>query len=153
MSDNRSTTPPGVFSAADIKRRMAEIAAAKAAEELRRLQAQEEQQKAVMAEFNEPPARTPEQLLPLVMQLVNCAAERGQTEVQIYRFPNIMCTDRGRRINNAEPDWPQTLEGRPQAGYEFWRDYLRPLGFGLKAEVLEYPGGIPGDIGFFLTWK
>jgi hypothetical protein len=24
---------------------------------------------------------------------------------------------------------------------------------GLKAEVLEYPGGMPGDIGFFLTWK
>jgi hypothetical protein len=124
MSDNRSTTPPGVFSAADIKRRMAEIAAANAAEELRRLQAQEEQQKAVMAEFQQPPARTPEQLLPLVMQLVNRAAERGQTEVQIYRFPNLMCTDRGRRINNSEPDWPQTLEGRPKAGYEFWRDYL-----------------------------
>ena len=42
MSENRSTTPPGVFSAADIKRRMAEREAAKAAEEMRRLQAQEE---------------------------------------------------------------------------------------------------------------
>jgi len=30
---------------------------------------------------------------------------------------------------------------------------LQPLGFGLKAEVLEYPGGMPGDIGFFITWK
>jgi len=28
---------------------------------------------------------------------------------------------------------------------------LRPIGFGLKAEVLEYPGGMPGDIGFILT--
>jgi hypothetical protein len=64
-----------------------------------------------------------------------------------------MCTDRGRRINNFEPDWPQTLEGRPKAGYEFWHDHLRPLGFGLKAEILEYPGGIPGDVGFFITWK
>jgi hypothetical protein len=129
MSDNRSTTPPGVFSAADIRRRMAEREAQTASEELRRLQAQEEQQKAVMAEFQQPPARTPEQLLPLVMQLVNRAAERGQTEVQISRFPNIMCADRGRRINDSEPDWPQTLEGRPRAGYEFWRDYLQPLGF------------------------
>ena len=33
---------------------------------------------------------------------------------------------------------------------EFWREYLRLLGFGLKAEVFEYPGGMPGDIGFFL---
>jgi hypothetical protein len=51
-----------------------------------------------------------------------------------------VCTDRGRRINNSEAGWEQTLEGRPKAGYEFWRDHLQPLGFGLKAEVLEYPG-------------
>lgn len=156
MSDTRAptaTSPAGVFSAADLKRRMAERESAKAAEELRRMQAQEEQQKAVMAEFHKPPERTPEQLLQAVMQLVNRAAESGQTEIQVYRFPNAMCTDRGRRINNAEPDWPQTLEGRPKAGYEFWREHLHPLGFGLKAEVLEYPGGMPGDIGFFLTWK
>jgi hypothetical protein len=51
------------------------------------------------------------------------------------------------------PNWEETLEGRPKLGYEFWRDHLRPLGFGLRAEVLEYPGGMPGDIGFFLIWK
>jgi hypothetical protein len=155
MSDNRNpvTPPAGTFSATDIRRRMAEIEAAKAAEEMRRHQAQEEQQKAVMAEFQKPPDRTPEQLMALVTQLVNHAAERGQSEVQIYRFPNSMCTDSGRRINNQEPDWPQTLEGRPKAGYEFWHEHLRPLGFGLKAEILEYPGGMPGDVGLFLTWK
>jgi hypothetical protein len=153
MSDNRGSTPAGILSATDIKRRMAEREAARTAEELRRREAQEEQQKAVMAEFQQPPSRTPEQLLPMIMQLVSHAADRGQTEVQVYRFPNAMCTDHGRRINNAEPDWPQTLEGRPKAGYEFWRDHLRPLGFGLKAEILEYPGGMPGDVGFFITWK
>jgi hypothetical protein len=156
MSETRNTAQPagaGIFSAADLKRRMAQVEAAKAAEEMRRRQAQEEQQKAVMAEFQRPPDRTPEQLMPLIMQLVSQAADRGQSQVQIYRFPNTMCTDRGRQINNTQPDWPQTLEGRPKAGYEFWRDDLRPLGFGLKAEVLEYPGGMPGDIGFFLTWN
>jgi hypothetical protein len=156
MSGTRNTVQPagaGILSAADLKRRMAEREAARAAEELRRMQVQEEQQKAVMAEFQRPPDRTPEQLMPLIMQLVSQAADRGQSQVQIYRFPNTMCTDRGRRINNTEPDWPQTLEGRPKAGYEFWRDHLRSLGFGLKAEVLEYPGGMPGDIGFFLTWN
>jgi hypothetical protein len=157
MSSDRSTqtagTATGTFSAADIKRRMAERQAAKAAEELRRMREQEEKQKAVTAEFHKPPERTPDQLLHFVMQLVNHAAEAGQTEIQIYRFPNELCSDRGRRINNSEPDWEKTLEGRPKAAYEFWHDHLRPLGFGLKAEVLEYPGGMPGDIGFFLTWK
>jgi hypothetical protein len=152
MSDNRGTTPAGIFSAADIKRRMVEREAARAAEEARRLEAQEEQQKAVMAEFQKPPERTAEQLLRQIIQLVSQAADRGQTDVQVYRFPNTMCTDRGRRINNSDSDWPQTLEGRPKAGYEFWRDHLRPLGFGLKAQFIEYPGGMPGDIGLFITW-
>jgi hypothetical protein len=156
MSESLETVKPaspGIFSAADIKRRMAEREAQKAAEELRRMQEQAEKQKAVMAEFHAPPDQAPEQLLQRVMQLVNQAAERGHTEVQVYRFPNELCSDRGRRINNSEPDWEQTLEGRPKLGYEFWRDHLKPLGFGLKAEVIEYPGGMPGDIGFFLTWR
>jgi hypothetical protein len=154
MSSDRSTTQTaGTFSAADLKRRMAEREAAKAAEELRRMREQEEKQKAVMAEFHKPPERTPDQLMHFVMQLVDHAAEAGQTEVQVYRFPNELCSDRGRRINNSEPDWEKTLEGRPKAAYEFWHDHLQPLGFHLKAEVLEYPGGRPGDIGLFLTWK
>ena len=149
MSENRK---PSTFSATDLRRRMAEREAAKAAEETRHMKDQEEKQKAVMAEFYKPPERTPEQVLQLVMQLVNRAAERGQSEVQVYRFPNSLCSDGGRRINNSLPDWEETLEGRPRLGYEFWRDHLRPLGFGLRAEVLEYPGGMPGDIGFILTW-
>jgi hypothetical protein len=156
-SDHNTTQATGTgnstFSAADLKRRMAEREAAKAAEELRHVREREEKQKAVMEEFHKPPERTPEQLMHTVMQLVNHAAEAGQTEAQVYRFPNELCSDRGRRINNSQPDWEQTLEGRPKAAYEFWHDHLRPLGFGLKAEVLEYPGGMPGDIGFFLTWK
>jgi hypothetical protein len=156
MSEDRSTmqpAAPGVFSAADIKHRMAEREAAKAAEELRHVKEQEERQKAVMEELHKPFDRSAEQLMQVVMQLVSHAAERAQTEVQVYRFPNALCSDRGRRINNAEPDWEATLEGRPKFAYEFWRDQLRPLGFHLKAEVLEYPGGMPGDIGFILTWK
>ena len=155
MSENRSTTPPagaGKFSAADLRRRMAEREAAKAGEEMRHVKEQEEKQKAVMEEFRKPPARTPDQLMGLVMQLVSRAAERGQSQVQIYRFPNSLCSDGGRRINNSLLEWEKTLEGRPKAGYEFWHEHLRPLGFHLKAEVLEYPGGMPGDIGFFLTW-
>lgn len=156
MAEHRGTTMPagaGTFSVAELKRRMAEREAAEAAQEAHHLQEQKEKQKAVMAEFHKPPERTADQLMQSVMELVSHTAERGQSEVQVYRFPNAVCSDGGRRINNAEPDWPDSLEGRPKLGYEFWRDHLRPLGFGLRAEVLEYPGGMPGDIGFFLTWK
>ena len=129
MSENRSTTPPagaGKFSAADLRRRMAERETAKAAEEMRHMKEQEDKQKAVMEEFHKPPARTPDQLMEVVMQLVNRTVERGQSEVQIYRFPNSLCSDGGRRINNSLPEWENTLEGRPKLGYEFWRDHPLP---------------------------
>ena len=151
MSESRSTMS-GNFSAAHLRRRMTEREAAKAAEEMRHMKEQEDKQKALMEEFHKPPDRTPDQLMQMLMQLVDRAAERGQSEVQIYRFPNSMCSDGGRRINNSLLEWESTLEGRPKLGYEFWRDHLRPLGFGLRAQVLEYPGGMPGDIGFILTW-
>ena len=155
-SEDRSTKQPAgteanIFSAADLRRRMVEREMAKAAEELRHMKEQEEKQKAVMEEFHQPPARTPEQLIQLIMQLVTRAAEAGHTEVQVYPFPNDLCTDRGRRINNSLPDWEKTLEGRPKLGYEFWRDHLRPLGFGFKAEVLEYPGECPATSASFLA--
>jgi hypothetical protein len=155
VSDNRSPAQPGAaaFSAADIKRRMADREAAKAAQELQHMREQEEHQKKIMEEFHAPPDRTPEQLMTLMTTLVDRAADQGHTEVQIYRFPNELCTDRGRAINNFEEGWDKTLTGRPKLAYEFWHDRLRPLGFGLKAEIIDYPGGMPGDVGFSLTWK
>src|SRR6201987_2899438 len=127
MSSDRGTTQTagtgaGTFSAADLKRRMAEREAAKAAEELRRMREHEEKQKAVMEEFHKPPERTPDQLMQVVMQLVNHAAEDGKTEVQVYRFPNELCTDLGRAINNFEAGWEKTLTARPKLAYEFWHE-------------------------------
>ena len=156
MSENHSIAQPlgaEVFSAADINRQMAEREAAKAADDLRHKKEMEEKQKSLIEELHKPFDRSADQLMQLVMQLVHHAAEHGQREVQVYRFPNAMCSDRGRRINNSESDWEASLEGRPKLAYEFWQEHLRPLGFHLKAEVLEYPGGMPGDIGFILTWK
>jgi hypothetical protein len=46
---------------------MAECEAAKAAEEMRRMKDEEEKQKAIMEEFRKPPARTPDQLMQLLM--------------------------------------------------------------------------------------
>ena len=141
------------LSADAIRSRMAEAEAQKMAEKLRQKQEQEEKQKAVVEELHKPLARTPEQLMQTVMQLIDHAADSGQSEVQVYRFPNALCSDRGRKINNSEPGWEATLEGRPKAAYDFWDEHLRPLGFHLKAEVLDYPRGMTGDIGFVVSWK
>ena len=80
------------------------------------------------------------------------AAGKGDKEVLVMRFPNALCTDKGRALNNMEKDWPSTLIGRPLQAFEFWRDHLQPEGYGLKAMIVDWPQGLPGDVGLFLTW-
>lgn len=147
-----SSTAGGTFSAADLRRRMAEREAQRAAEQQQSINEREARQKAVHEEFQKPPARTKEQIVALVMQLVRHAAEGGAAEVQVYQFPSAICSDRGRAINNFSPNWPDSLTGRPQLAFQLWQDELRPLGFGMKAQILDYPEGFPGDVGLFLTW-
>ncbi|MBV8653384.1 MAG: histidine kinase, partial [Alphaproteobacteria bacterium] len=80
------------------------------------------------------------------------AATHGEKQSLLLRFPSDLCTDRGRKINVAEADWPSTLRGEPAELYLHWERELRPRGFGIAASVLDFPGGMPGDIGLFLTW-
>ena len=87
-----------------------------------------------------------------VSRLVKGAAERGQREVMAFQFPSAYCTDRGRAINNYEPEWPDTLTGFAKKAYEFYEKELEPAGYKLRAEVIDYPGGMPGDVGIFLRW-
>ncbi len=77
----------------------------------------------------------------------------GVEEIMIGRFPIELCTDHGRAINQAEENWPDTLLGRPRKVYEFWKGHLQPVGYRLKAQIVDWPHGMPGDVGLFLTWK
>ncbi len=80
------------------------------------------------------------------------AAERGETEYLILRFPSRLCSDDGRAINAPDPEWPKTLRGEAAEMYLRWERELRPRGFRIAARVLDFPGGIPGDIGLYLEW-
>jgi hypothetical protein len=80
------------------------------------------------------------------------AAERGEREVLAIRFPSEYCTDGGRAINSFEPDWPKTLTGFAKRAYEFWQKELEPHGYKLRAQIMDFPGGMPGDVGLFLRW-
>ena len=85
-------------------------------------------------------------------KVIRVAAEQGRKEVQVITFPASFCNDGGRRINNMLPDWPDSLEGFAKRAYEFYRKELRPLGYKLHAQVIDFPGGMPGEIAFFLKW-
>jgi hypothetical protein len=80
------------------------------------------------------------------------AAQQGERQLLALKFPASYCNDQGRRINNMEPDWPSSLEGFAKKAYEYYMAELKPLGFKLTAQILDYPGGMPGDIGLYLRW-
>ncbi len=80
------------------------------------------------------------------------AAARGEKEFLLLRFPSDLCRDGGRAINAPEPTWPESLRGEAAEIYLRWENELKHQGFGIAARVLDFPGGMPGDIGLFLTW-
>jgi hypothetical protein len=87
-----------------------------------------------------------------INKAVRIAAQQGFKEVQVIAFPASFCNDGGRRINNLLPDWPESLEGFARRAYEFYVKELRPLGYKLHAQVINFPGGVPGEIALYLKW-
>lgn len=92
------------------------------------------------------------QAIDRINRAVRIAAEQGQFQIEVVTFPCSFCSDGGRRINIADPEWPSTLEGFAKKAYEFFTKELRPLGYKLHAEIVSFPGGMPGDVGLFLRW-
>jgi hypothetical protein len=97
-------------------------------------------------------AEVPPDAAKRVMAVVRSAAEAGQREVLGPRFPAAFCNDHGRAINNLDPNWPDSLEGEAKRAYVWFKEHLEPLGFKVRAQILNYPDGIPGEVGIFLRW-
>jgi hypothetical protein len=143
------------MSAADLRTYMTEMQMARAMKSVDGMDKAGQAREALIKRLAEPIDLTPERLKEIVQSLkakLRGAAERGETELMVMRFPNVLCADKGRAINNADPSWPETLTGRPRQAYELWQNQLRPAGFRLSAMIIEWPGGLPGDVGFFLKW-
>ena len=87
-----------------------------------------------------------------MLRNARAAAQKGEEEQLLLRFPSELCTDHGRAINAPDPAWPATLRGLAAEIFLRWKKELQPQGFGLAARVVEFPDGLPGDIGLFLEW-
>jgi CBS domain-containing protein len=87
-----------------------------------------------------------------ILHQARLAAEHGERELLLLEFPSALCSDGGRAINVAEPDWPSTLRGEAAEAYIRYEHDLKPRGFHLMAKVLNFPDGYIGDIGLFLHW-
>ncbi len=112
----------------------------------------EEARKIVMERMSKPIEVT-DQMRANIVSRVKAAAAEGKNELMVLQFPVEICTDDGRAINNNEPEWPDTLTGVPRQAYEAWRDRLKPAGYRLTASIVEWPHGMPGDVGMFLGWS
>jgi hypothetical protein len=80
------------------------------------------------------------------------AVAQGQSELMVLQFPSDWCTDGGRGINNDDPQWVDTLDGFAKRAYSHFITHMQPLGYKLRARILDYPGGKPGDVGLYVSW-
>lgn len=138
--------------AGEFARKLAEAEAEKASKALELQKAAEAEKKALLEVFQKPSGVSDEEGVRRGVRIIERAVANGLTEVQFYRFPNTLCTDRGRAINQSEPDWPQTLTGVPKEIYNLWHKYFRDKGYRLKVEIVDFPDGVPGDVGMTLKW-
>jgi hypothetical protein len=140
----------------DAKQMMEQLALAeaeKASEAMRQKAKADAEKKALIDRLTKPSGVSDEQALKRVATIVQRAVKNGLTEVEVMRFPNMLCTDRGRAINNnLESGWEQTLTGLPKEIYAFWDRQLRPRGYKLRYQVVDFAGGVPGDIAITLKW-
>lgn len=136
----------------EVMKKIAAAEAEKAAEAFRKHAQEEAQKKAEMERLARPSGLSEQEKIELAATVIRRAMDSGRTEMLVYRFPNQLCTDHGRAINQCEPGWEETLIGVPREVYMLWHDYLRPRGYRIKFEIIDWPGGLPGDIGVTLVW-
>ena len=139
-------------SAADMKKKMAVAEAEKASEYVRKQAAADAEKKALFDQLQKPSGVSDEERLKRAATIINRAVNNGMTEVLVGRFPNQLFTDRGRAINQQEAGWEKTLTGLPKELYDFWKQYLQPRGYRISFQIVDWPGGMPGDIGITLNW-
>ncbi|WNV07787.1 hypothetical protein [Tardiphaga sp. 709] len=134
-------------------RKEAALKEAEAADQHARITAAAEAEKRALIErLSQPSGKTEAEKVQLASTVIQRAVRNGLTEVQVYRFPNSLCTDKGRAINQQEKGWEKTLTGIPAEIFQLWSDYLQPRGYRIGYQTIDYPGGIPGDIAITISW-
>lgn len=146
--DNQGQAAPP--SAEQLRLRMLEKVLEEA--EQRKKAAEDQQAKAAAEAERFLKGELSEDELAMIRRLVTNAASEGKMEALVFSFPSTTCSDSGRAINNADPDWPRTLQGKAKTVFDRYEQFAKPAGYRLKAMIINFPGGVPGDVGFFLSW-
>jgi hypothetical protein len=148
--------PPSIDDLIPSAKQIQKEAALKEAEKVedyaRLVAAAESEKRALIERLSRPSGKSEEEKVQLASTIIQRAVRNGLTEVQVYRFPNSLCTDKGRAINQQEAGWENTLTWIPKEIFQLWADYLKPRGYRISYQIIDYPGGIPGDIAITIAW-
>jgi hypothetical protein len=138
--------------AQDLMKKIAEAEAEKASEYMRQQSKVAAEKQALLDQLSKPSGISDEERQKRAAAIIKRAVDKGLTEIMVGKFPNALCTDGGRAINQQEPGWENTLTGLPKELFEFWKKFLKPRGYKLRFQIVDWPGGKPGDIGVTLVW-
>ena len=76
----------------------------------------------------------------MVRRLVMNAVKDGKMEAMVYSFPSDLCTDSGRAINNNDPNWPETLQGKAKEFFERYEKLREAAGLQAEGDGHQLPG-------------
>jgi hypothetical protein len=139
--------------AKEIQKQAAIKDAEKAEEYFRNLTTAEAEKRVLIYRLGNPSDLSEDEKVKLAATVIQRAARNGLNEVEVHRFPNSLCTDRGRAIELQQPGWERTLTGIPLEIFLLWSDYLAPRGYRILYQTVEYSGGSAGDISIVLSWS
>src|ERR1700745_1205064 len=132
--------------AQEIQKQAAMQEAGKAEEHAQGLAAAEAEKRALIERLSKPSGLSEDEKVKLASTVIQRADRNGLAEVQVYRFPNSLCTDHGRAINQMETGWEKTLTALPKEIYGLWSSYLQPRGYRIRYQIGDFPNGLPGDV-------
>ena len=149
MPEKIDDLPPTAW---EIQKQAALQEAERAEQHARRAAAAESEKRTLIEKLSKPSGLTEDEKVKLASTVIQRAVRNGLSEVQVYRFPPTLCIDNGRAINRQEPGWEKTLTGLAQEIFQLWSEHLKPRGYRIRYQIVDFPGGEPGDISIMIAW-
>ena len=145
MADVKAQNALAAFpTAKEVMEQIALKEAEKASAAANEFSAAEAEKRALIEKLSKPSGVSDEERLARAVAIIKRAANNGLTEVEVVRFPNELCTDRGRAINQREAGWEKTCY--PKELYDFWQKHLKARGYKVGFQIVDFPGGDPATL-------
>ena len=153
MSDSLYTKPPESdrVSAANLRKKIADNVIEEAKKKADKARKNDDAKQRAYQEFMDRHFTEADRIR--IRGMIEKAAENNLFEINILTFPSEYLEDHGRRINSADANWREHLSGYAKSLCEAFEDLGQPQGYKLIARILNYPDGMIGDIGLFVSWK